>query len=441
MMIGNRAAGRLTIELFDDLTFFTSENFRGLCTGDYGKGSSGVLLSYQESVIFKVIPGKYLIGGDIISNTGRDGDSVYGRSFIDEDFSRKHSGIGLVSTYSRGPNTNTSSFVITLGECQELDDRCVVFGQVLEGINVLKSIEKTATDALNRPKVPIRVFNCGQLEDGREHIKFEEFRDQINIYRAYEERKAQKKEEHLKKYYDLLKTKEIDEAGVQEVPQVEIVNEPEEDIEEEGSFANEEIAARYARLKAKLKNARKFNDTAVADELKKQSDPAWEKKQKKKEWEMKERESLENLEALGITKEKAYLIDNIAHVGNMDKKQKKKAKRSAYGWDVFNTDALLRGYKRRLAKVDVDKEEAKKQSEDKSIVIVEPDIKRIERMAEELEEEAERRKKFSRRRPFYQDYDISFINERNRVYNSKLERNFKEYAAELKGNLERGTSL
>ena len=100
----------------------------------------------------------------------------------------------------------------------------------------------------------------------------------------------------------------------------------------------------------------------------------------------------------------------------------------------------MRGYKRRLVKIEIDPEEAKKQNEDKSIVVIEPPLHKVERMAEELEQEAERRKKFSRRRPFYEDIDISFINERNRAYNAKLMRNFKEHAAELKGNLERGTA-
>ena len=149
---------------------------------------------------------------------------------------------------------------------------------------------------------------------------------------------------------------------------------------------------------------------------------------------------MNNLDTLGLSEDKSYLIDNIAHVGNLEKKKKKRGKRSAYGWDVFNSDALLRGYKRRIAKIEINKDQVNKQNEDKCLVVVEPDQKIVERMAEELEEEAERRKKFSRRRPFYEDMDISFINERNRVYNAKLQRSFKEYAAEIKNNLDRGTA-
>ncbi|OMJ78508.1 hypothetical protein SteCoe_21662 [Stentor coeruleus] len=443
-MVGNKAAGRLLIELFEDLTPFTAENFRGLCAGDYGKGSQGHSLSYQDSLIFKLIPNKYIIGGDIISNTGKDGDSIYGKTFVDENFDRRHSGIGLVSTYSKGPNTNSSGFIITLGECSELDDKCVVFGQVIEGINVLKSIEKTPTDEMHKPKFPIKVFNCGQVDDGRDHIKFEEFRDQINIYRAYEERKAQKKEEHLKEYYEMIQTKKpIESLNIKETC---IEEENNEEIEEE---ENEEIvtgtqgvlAERLAKIKASLKLAIKNNEKAAADERERNLDPQWEKKQKKKEWIEKDKKYSEDLEKLGLSKEKAYLMDNIAHVGNVENKKKKKEKRSSYGWDIFNTDALMRGYKRRVNKVEIDKEQVEIQNKDKGIVVYEPPQEKVDKMAEELEQEVEKRKKFSRRRPFYEDMDASFINERNRVYNSKLQRNFKEYASEIKNNLERGTAL
>jgi peptidyl-prolyl isomerase G (cyclophilin G) len=440
IIIGNKAAGRLVIELFEDLTIFTSENFRGLCTGDYGSTPNGYKLSYQDSLIYKVVPNKYLLGGDIILNTGKEGYSIYGKDFIDENFTRRHSTIGLVSMHSKGPNTNSSNFLITLGECPELDDKNVVFGQVIEGIHVLKTIEKASTDPSHKPKVPIRIFNCGQLDDGREHIKFEEFRDQINIYRGYEEKKAQKKEEHLRQYYNLIKNKNNSEH--QNDVQIEndiIPDDIEIDDKEDGiePYNN----TRLGQIKARLKKARKLNDLAVAEEIKKNSDPYWEKKLKKKEWEEKEKVFNQDLEKLGLSGDKAYLIDNIAHATNIEKKKQKKEKNSSYGWDIFNSDALLRGYKRRLAKIEIDKEEAKKQNEDKSILVIEPPIHKIERMAQELEQEAERRKKFSRRRPIYEDVDVNFINERNRVYNTKLLRNFQEHAAEIKGNLDRGTAL
>ena len=66
---------------------------------------------------------------------------------------------------------------------------------------------------------------------------------------------------------------------------------------------------------------------------------------------------------------------------------------------------------------------------------------RIDLMAKETEERIEKRKQFSRRRTFNADKDVTSINERNRHFNEKLERNYAKYATEIKSNLERGTAL
>lgn len=70
-----------------------------------------------------------------------------------------------------------------------------------------------------------------------------------------------------------------------------------------------------------------------------------------------------------------------------------------------------------------------------------PSEERMQRLVDDLQEQEEKRKKFSRRRMFYEEQDIDYINERNRVYNKKLERTFGKYAADIKLNLERGTAL
>jgi len=62
-------------------------------------------------------------------------------------------------------------------------------------------------------------------------------------------------------------------------------------------------------------------------------------------------------------------------------------------------------------------------------------------MAQEIEQRIEKRSQFSRRRDFIDDKDRSYINERNRHFNEKIERNYSKYAAEIKDNLERGTAL
>lgn len=440
IIIGNKAAGRLTIELFEDITPFTSENFRGLCSGDYGKSPSNQDLFYQDSLFFKLVPGKYVAGGDIVSNTGKSGESIYGKHFIDENFTRRHSGPGLLSTYNKGPNTNSSTFLITLGECPELDDKNIVFGQVVEGLSVLKTIEKTQTDEFQKPKFPIRIFNCGQLEDGREHIKFEEFRDQIKIYRAFEERKAQRKEEHLQQYYELLKNSNEPLNPAKSPSGSSSSQSSDNETPDLALTPSSSLSSRIQKLKSELKKAKKQNESALIQDQEHQTDPSFDKKLRKKDWLTKEQTKSEQLECLGISEDKHYLLDNIAHVGNVEKKKRKRNKRAAFGWDVFNTDSLMKAYKKRLVKIEPDKDLIKLQNEDKNLVLLNPPQEKIEKMASELEAEAEKRNKFSRRRPFYEDLDVNYINERNRVYNAKLARTYKDYAAEIKRNLERGTS-
>lgn len=60
---------------------------------------------------------------------------------------------------------------------------------------------------------------------------------------------------------------------------------------------------------------------------------------------------------------------------------------------------------------------------------------------EQIEEDQKKRKNFSRRRGVYDEQDVTYINERNRVYNQKLDRHYSEYSAQIKNNLERGTAL
>ena len=419
--IGTKAAGRVVIELFKDLTPFTVENFRGLCSGDYGKSEQGYLLSYLDNLFHKVVPKRFCAAGDIVHNNGQGGDSIYTGNFVDEDFTRRHSHAGLVATLNKGPNCNNSQFLMTLGECSDLDGKGVVFGRVVEGMSVLRQIEKVSTDSNDFPKVPVRIFNCGELDDGREHIKFEEFKDQIQIYRAFIEKKAQKREEHLKEYYSQ--------------------TQPERESEEHSEDSEENEIPQKRKLteiKEKLKEAKKLNETAIMKEKQKR-DPSWKKKQKKKDWQDKEKEFYEELDLQGIPPDKKYLTDNLAFVSNANHKAHKKHKKSTYGWEVFNEDSLLRAYKRRVNKLQFDPEEYKNQQDPNYQTEVNP--QKLDQMAEELESEAKRRKKFSKKRTFMDDLDVNFINERNRVYNAKLQRHFKEYAAEMKANLERGTAI
>ena len=178
---GNTALGRIEIELFFDITPQTCENFRGLCTGEYGDGHVyRKKLTYKGTKIFQVVDGKYMIGGDIVYNSGRGGESIYGEFFKDENFKRRHACGGLLSMNNFGRDKNNSQFIITIKACPQLDDKHVVFGHIIKGMEVIQEIGKIPTDMNNRPKVKIFVFNCGDYDFKRTKFQGDIFKDTID---------------------------------------------------------------------------------------------------------------------------------------------------------------------------------------------------------------------------------------------------------------------
>ena len=114
------------------------------------------------------------------------------------------------------------------------------------------------------------------------------------------------------------------------------------------------------------------------------------------------------------------------------KRKRNKESKEAYGWEVFNTDSLYRAYEKRVNKMPKLMADAGENLSKEA---------RVDLMAKEVEERIEQRNKFSRRRAYNTDKDVTSINGRNRIFNEKLERNYGKYATEIKSNLERGTAL
>lgn len=117
IQIGSKGAGRMIFQLFTDFTPKTAENFRGLCAGDYNRSDNNSKLSYQNSKFHRVVVGFVVQGGDITNGNGTGGYSIYGRTFNDENFARKHSSAGMLSMANCGRNTNSSQFFVTLKAC------------------------------------------------------------------------------------------------------------------------------------------------------------------------------------------------------------------------------------------------------------------------------------------------------------------------------------
>ncbi|PLB44679.1 peptidyl-prolyl cis-trans isomerase H [Aspergillus steynii IBT 23096] len=160
--LGGEPLGRIKIELFADTTPRTAENFRQFCTGE-SKNSHGRPQGYKNSKFHRVIKDFMIQGGDFINGDGTGCCSIYNTPrFPDENFVLKHDRAGLLSMANSGPDTNGCQFFITTTATPFLNNKHVVFGQVIDGMDIVRMIEHTRTTR-DKPNQDVVVSQCGEM--------------------------------------------------------------------------------------------------------------------------------------------------------------------------------------------------------------------------------------------------------------------------------------
>jgi peptidyl-prolyl cis-trans isomerase A (cyclophilin A) len=152
--------GKFTARLFDAETPNTVANFAGLAEGtkewtDPRTGRAVKQPYFNGTIFHRVIAGFMIQGGDPLGQ----GTGGPGYTFADEFHATlRHAKAGILSMANRGPNTNGGQFFITLAATPWLDDKHSVFGEVVDGMDVVKKIGGTATSKPgDRPLAPITI--------------------------------------------------------------------------------------------------------------------------------------------------------------------------------------------------------------------------------------------------------------------------------------------
>jgi hypothetical protein len=168
----------------------------------------------------------------------------------------------------------------------------------------------------------------------------------------------------------------------------------------------------------KMNAALKLNNKAVIDEQLRLNDPHFERRQAREDWFDQKQKT--------VIKGKEHMT--VSAISTHKNKKRDKPTKESFGWDMFNIDSIYKAYEKRVAKIP-------------KLLEGSAATDRTDMMAKEVEEVMEKRNQFSRKRLEDDSKDVTSINDRNKVYNKKLDRDYKKHSNEIRGNLERGTAM
>ncbi|KAK3097578.1 hypothetical protein FSP39_011099 [Pinctada imbricata] len=158
--VGEDYRGRFVVGLFGDVCPMTALNFVSLAKG-YKRGK-GKTLSYKKSPIHRIVQDFIIQMGDITNGDGTGGTSIFGSNFVDENFELSHQAAGYIAMANHGKDTNGSQFFVLLNKARWLDGKHVVFGKIIKGMDVIRTIADVPADKNTAlPKRTIKIIDCG----------------------------------------------------------------------------------------------------------------------------------------------------------------------------------------------------------------------------------------------------------------------------------------
>ncbi|KAI8067791.1 cyclophilin-type peptidyl-prolyl cis-trans isomerase [Gongronella butleri] len=160
--------GRLVFDLWNEKCPKTCDNFATLCQGTKIGKASKKPLHYKSTHLFRLVPNFIIQGGDVTRDDGSGGDSIFNGKFNDEKAGLvKFGAAGQLAMANSGKNSNTSQFFVTLADREsnpkafgKIDTKYVVFGQLVEGHNILEQLNRVDTKN-ETPQEQITVTDCG----------------------------------------------------------------------------------------------------------------------------------------------------------------------------------------------------------------------------------------------------------------------------------------
>ena len=426
--LGDSPVGTLHLDLNEKIVPRTVQNFTTFLTRRHDE-------AYLNSRVHRLIKGFMLQAGDFTKGDGTGGYSIFGNTFSDENFLLQHDRPGTLSMANAGKDTNGSQFFCTFRATPHLNGKHVVFGYVdLEKSGtVLKALEQIRTGGDDRPLRPLKIVDCGVVSE-----------ESTEKPAAEEAIMANNKD-----------SDEIDLDEVEDEEEQERVEEEEDDDDDGKPLSKAEaLKRRLRKLKKKMNQAKILNRQAVKEEGELASEHGTSKERKrqafvtkeakKAEWERQNAKALETASKAGV--DGKYLTEQAADSVYKARVTADKRELRQYSMkDEHNPEGQHRSYQRDLKTLP--RNAALSSTTDSYNPLqdsADPERERLgaQRLAAEMHRRIKKKQKNQlKRKDRDDDGDVSYINQRNKNFNEKINRNYDKHTREIRENLERGTAL